>query len=1102
MDATNPQPNGAPPAHERPARSEPAGSPWLGRSVAERMAWHARLRSRHPDRAIGRVVSGGRRFSAVVGRSLATRSALGVPSAISPPAVLAPASGPALAMVEPPERTQVGARRAAVLAASLAHDALERSPATARHSPNTAPSLAAGTLPRAALPPGEWGASGPGGFTARLRAEALPIRQIPDVAAVGPVLTPREARASKVATTPERSAARAPRPSLSSIARRAAARTEPQAPPPSQPDRPSSPGASFSGPSPSGTSSSGPLASGTSGALASGAWSSGASPRVAPPDRENLQPEAASPVPPLATHSSGPPPSASPARSSAASPAPFVSSPAVPSPVIRPAPSAQRGASIASRSGGVGDSATAMPDQPGPSEGRRANTLPAPAGDDGPSRRRPSGGRRRPSASSDTSDGTGWAMARGRETVTSSLLGAMDTRGAVLVAERLAAAPMRFSRPAQVASQIGERLAAGGPSWGFPGRHRRQGSATSSPGAPRPATAGLARTRHIMRTTSDPVVWPDTSTAGEGSSTSARPGRRLGEVSADRPGRRPEPPSSRAQPLAVDAPDAPAATPEAPHLVKAVRHLQTAVDGSAPPSLARAVVSGPRHLAALALTVSSGQEIPAGTAAAIGRPSLTRPVIGRRSTATARDAYSAGRPGGPSGARDLSERLPEAAGATVSAGRRDATVAPAMRPMDRPPGFPPAASRMPEASGTGGATRLASTGGAGDGPQGPSGGIGRTPRAQRFVAELARHTPDPVIALPPRLAPLARALGGAAPVELRAGPGSAAALAAAGRPAATVGRVVHLSRRPDTGPASAAVVAHELVHATRPRHDAARQHEPGPIPRFFHDDLFDHEEGLARTIGSLVKRMTASDAAPMVPPGKLGAVGGGTPGWVPARPRGEGSQGGRPPGTSRLGSTLGTPHSPGAGTPDAGAGPRLGAQRAGASGAAPDLERLRREEPGLAALLDRARAARSGSLGTGGSGGFSPGDLGAGHAGPFDRSGEPGWAGAGAAALFGREGSPAARGAGGSSGAGGSGGPGATPGLLPVPLHARPAPVPALISQLGKKGAPAVEPTPTTVQSSSAPSAAEILEWIVEHVEQRVLDELERRGQRHVPEVF
>jgi hypothetical protein len=47
-----------------------------------------------------------------------------------------------------------------------------------------------------------------------------------------------------------------------------------------------------------------------------------------------------------------------------------------------------------------------------------------------------------------------------------------------------------------------------------------------------------------------------------------------------------------------------------------------------------------------------------------------------------------------------------------------------------------------------------------------------------------------------------------------------------------------------------------------------------------------------------------------------------------------------------------------------------------------------------------------------------------------------------------------------------------------------------------------VEPTPPTVQPSSAPGAAEILEWIVEHVERRVLDELERRGRRHVPEVF
>ena len=77
-----------------------------------------------------------------------------------------------------------------------------------------------------------------------------------------------------------------------------------------------------------------------------------------------------------------------------------------------------------------------------------------------------------------------------------------------------------------------------------------------------------------------------------------------------------------------------------------------------------------------------------------------------------------------------------------------------------------------------------------------------------------------------------------------------------------------------------------------------------------------------------------------------------------------------------------------------------------------------------------------------------------------------------------------------------------SPGLLPVPLRPGSAPVAAVASQLGKKGALVVEPTPPTVQPSSAPGAAEILEWIVEHVERRVLDELERRGRRHVPEVF
>lgn len=47
-----------------------------------------------------------------------------------------------------------------------------------------------------------------------------------------------------------------------------------------------------------------------------------------------------------------------------------------------------------------------------------------------------------------------------------------------------------------------------------------------------------------------------------------------------------------------------------------------------------------------------------------------------------------------------------------------------------------------------------------------------------------------------------------------------------------------------------------------------------------------------------------------------------------------------------------------------------------------------------------------------------------------------------------------------------------------------------------------MEPEHPVPGTSSATEDADILEWIVEQVERRVLAELERRGRRHVPEVF
>lgn len=84
---------------------------------------------------------------------------------------------------------------------------------------------------------------------------------------------------------------------------------------------------------------------------------------------------------------------------------------------------------------------------------------------------------------------------------------------------------------------------------------------------------------------------------------------------------------------------------------------------------------------------------------------------------------------------------------------------------------------------------------------------------------------------------------GAAAVRIRTGAATTEALAEVGRPAATVGGVVHLAAPPTTSARSAEVVAHELVHALR----------PSPVPRFFADDHDSSEEREATRTGNLVK---------------------------------------------------------------------------------------------------------------------------------------------------------------------------------------------------------------------------------------------------------
>jgi hypothetical protein len=543
--------------------------------------------------------------------------------------------------------------------------------------------------------------------------------------------------------------------------------------------------------------------------------------------------------------------------------------------------------------------------------------------------------------------------------------------------------------------------------------------------------------------------------------------------------------------------------------------------GPRPLVLRRAVLPGPFPLSAIARAVGPPEDARTATGAAISRPLRTRGAAGRRGA-------------GPEDPGDGDQGEQEVTSPAAPSGRAGRSGWPGTRAQAPTPASP----RQAEA---GSAPRRAPT-------------ASGSPRAQRFVAELARHVPDPVIALPPRLAPLARALGGdGAPVVLRSGPASAAALAAAGRPAATVGRVVHLARRPDTGPASAAVVAHELVHAmSRGRHAAHRSQPGAATPRFFWDDHVDHEEGQARAIGSIVRRMLASDVRP--PP--LASNGKQNPTNARVDPiRGEiGSKLQRSPMSSPVSFALDTESTEGQGgartshrAPFTGVG-----TPAGGPAATPG-------DSGLTTMLDRGKAAGSGPVApppgrpvTGPSGSGAPGSPMTSATGrtlpsntrfdpdqgeiqwklfrgsvsspiPFPQDTEKQQRGQGprsspvtsSTAPPGSSAPPvAAPGSGlaasgfGPAAPGSSAGPGVFAGLasssalLPLPLHGRPPLASALVSQFGKKGASTVEPTPPHVQPSSAPNAAEILEWIVEHVEQRVLEELERRGRRHVPEVF
>ncbi len=91
--------------------------------------------------------------------------------------------------------------------------------------------------------------------------------------------------------------------------------------------------------------------------------------------------------------------------------------------------------------------------------------------------------------------------------------------------------------------------------------------------------------------------------------------------------------------------------------------------------------------------------------------------------------------------------------------------------------------------------------------------------------------------------PLASAIVGPRRVRVSTSTGSRAALAAAGKVAATTGDTIHLAR-PLTGASDAPLLAHELTHVAA----------PSPLARFYDDDRDSPEERRAQTIAEVIRR--------------------------------------------------------------------------------------------------------------------------------------------------------------------------------------------------------------------------------------------------------
>lgn len=1105
----------------------------LGRQVGERYDWHHRVRASRLV-AIGRVAGLSTAFSRRVGRPLSAR-----PRPVRPlPTGTTRPAGPAVAgagltrraAVAPPPGPRLAAWRATEQATDEASEvqgaAGRRTPGTgdpaagdpaAGTGPDPRQARPPGTLPRAAASPSTLGAAAPGASLARLRAEVLPVQRLADTRAVGDVVTDREDRWQRQAAAAAPLAAGPPSPRLPRPSRRpvptgapadrsapagtaaapradavapgvagtaAAPRADAVAPggdavaaadradgPPSVPA--GAPSAEPGGPSPAGPLDGGAAPAGGTASTGAGSPSTGQAPEAAPaspaPGPDPGGPWGGAPSGPGAGGPDvvGPSAEASAAVDPGVAAAGPATAPSAPSAVGTAAPLVRhQGPAAPGVPAGppADEAATATPARVGGAPGfvgSNGHVLVAAA-----------------AAARLGREGPGWSPAPAPRR--RSPAGAPVGNGRVH--RQPTRAPASRSGPARPGTGPGpgrtgdlrDRNVAGTPS--RLGDLPRRATAHPAPGrpAPSPPTAASPAPPPATVTSSAP---PPAGATGVSSATGAPADAAAGATLRRRAGDLLRPSGSLPGAMAVT----PWPFPVVGAGLPGPRRERPRLAGASTAGLSRALgEADPVHAATgrqLAGAVRprpgvrSDRDVPGGPGAVDGQQVRRHPVP------AADGGAAAGAAAVPAGAGPRSGAVP--AGAPTSSGTAS-------------PGAPsPAGAVVPPTPAVPGPSAS------------PPGGRTPTRRsmAARFADVLRRRAPDPVVALPPRLRSLASAIVGAEPVVFRAGPASAAALAAAGRPAATVGRVVHLARRPDDSPESAAMVAHELVHATGARRGAAPPGPAGgsttaagrtvaPPARFLQDEVHDHEEGLARQVGALVRRLVASDAAPAesgvrqwrrADPASGGASAALPGGWLPATRRGRGlafgTQGLAVTGVAtRIGGNRGAAvGSDGGAEGDGGGGGSASSPvPTGAGPLHPDRVANPTGDAGLASLLQQATAM----------GVFVPPSGAAGLGGRAPEGATPGASGE-------RPGGPSARAA--------VRPPGPPAAALPVPVRPgslRPG------QPAGSRGVPMTEPTPPTVDASSAPTAAEVLEWIVEQVERRVVDELERRGARHVPEVF